>query len=215
MDERWQPNQPPAGHKAPSANFFALDAPSRRLAFYYRAPWAKLNQLMVDAGCLRRRTTEVGEGSGIIKSPYQQLKKQMTTKLNATASASKQRRPSTGYSPSPVYLGADGWEVDVERTVAMLVLTAIHDIMKVEALLPTVSVEHSPYRGYVTGDMINDHDMALAYILETSALAATLPSYEAIPERQQRTICFTQAKIGFNHGWLVRAAGGDRPLHAA
>merc|ERR1740117_2827949 len=33
---------------------------------------------------------------------------------------------------------------DVDRTLAMLVLTAIHDIMKVPSLLPIVEEEHAP-----------------------------------------------------------------------
>ena len=36
-----------------------------------------------------------------------------------------------------------GVKVCVERTRAMLALTAIHDVMKMEALLPTVLVHHS------------------------------------------------------------------------
>ena len=99
---------------------------------------------------------------------------------------------------------ADLYEVDVERTCAMLVLTAIHDIMKVEALLPKVSAEHAPYGQYASGDVIHDHDAALGYILETCG-ERTLPSFGSVPSAQQRVICFTQSKIGFNHGWLVQA----------
>ena len=40
-------------------------------------------------------------------------------------------------------LEGGGVEVCVERTRAMLVLTAIHDVMKIEALLPTVLVRSS------------------------------------------------------------------------
>ena len=49
--------------------------------------------------------------------------------------------------------------VRVERTVAMLALTAFHDVMKVQALLPTVRPEHGPYEGFKAGDTINDHDI--------------------------------------------------------
>ena len=40
-------------------------------------------------------------------------------------------------------LEGGGVEVCVERTRAMLVLTAIHDVMKIEELLPTVLVRSS------------------------------------------------------------------------
>merc|ERR1719484_56501 len=55
---------------------------------------------------------------------------------------------------------------DEERTLAMLALTAIHDIMKIQALLPTVSEQHGETGGYKVGEVINDHDVALGYILE-------------------------------------------------
>ena len=93
--------------------------------------------------------------------------------------------------------------VAVERTVAMLALTAVHDVMKVSGLLPTVLAAHAPYLGYQTGDTIEDHDIALGYVLEHDADA--LPCYAALVPHQQRPIKFTQAKLGFNHGWLVQA----------
>ena len=93
--------------------------------------------------------------------------------------------------------------VDTERTVAMLALTAIHDIMKIEAMLPTVSKEHAPYLGYKEGEKINDHDAALGYVLEYDVEA--FPSFDMLPEAHQNSIRFTQAKLGFNHGWLVQA----------
>jgi len=91
----------------------------------------------------------------------------------------------------------------VERTVSMLTLTAIHDIMKVEALLPIVDAAHAPYKGYRAGELLLDHDIALGYLLEHEG--GILPAYASLPVAQQRSIRFTQADIGFNHGWLVQA----------
>ena len=50
--------------------------------------------------------------------------------------------------------GAGDVAVDVERTTAMLALTAIHDVMKVEALLPAVAAKHAPYHGFKAGDLM-------------------------------------------------------------
>ena len=40
----------------------------------------------------------------------------------------------------------------------------VHDIMKVEALLPKVDAKHGPYEGFKEGVVINDHDVALGYV---------------------------------------------------
>ena len=90
----------------------------------------------------------------------------------------------------------------MERTAAMLALTAIHDIMKVEALLPRVLPEHAPYHGYGAGEAIKDHDLALGYVLECDPSA--LPSFDCLHREQQAAVRFTQAELGFNHGWLVQ-----------
>jgi len=92
---------------------------------------------------------------------------------------------------------------DEERTLAMLALTAIHDIMKIEALAPTVSKEHGDYGDYKVGDVISDHDVALGYILEHYQDA--LPSYAGLPERQRQSVKFTQCNMAYNMGWLVQA----------
>ena len=94
-------------------------------------------------------------------------------------------------------------EVDHERCSALLALTACHDIMKVRELLPTVLPEHAPYHTFEAGSMINDHDAALAYVLEKDPEA--IPCYNALPPEQRRSVLFTQAQLGFNHGWLVQA----------
>ena len=92
-----------------------------------------------------------------------------------------------------------GVAVCVERTRAMLVLTAIHDIMKTECLLPTVLPVHGPFNGYQAGEMIYDHDAALGYVLTHDVDA--LPSYADLPPAQRAPIRFTQAELSFNHGW--------------
>ena len=106
--------------------------------------------------------------------------------------------------------GADAYRVCVERMAGLLALTAIHDIMKVDSLLPTVQPQHAPYCGFLSGDRINDHDVALGYILEH--FGGALPSYAGMPEDLQHTIRFTQVRLAFNHGWLVQAEAPPGPL---
>lgn len=93
-----------------------------------------------------------------------------------------------------------GW---LERTMALLCLTAIHDVMKVEALLPVVQKEHAPYLGYEAGVVIRDHDCALSYLMEH--FPELLPSYAGLPTDAQKAVLFTQGKMNFNHGWFVQA----------
>ena len=89
---------------------------------------------------------------------------------------------------------ADGHvEVVVERTVAMLALTAIHDIMKVTCLLPAVSDADAGYHEMEAGTVIQDHDLALGYVLQTDG--ASLPSFDALPSRQRAAVMFTQAEV--------------------
>lgn len=157
VDEAWSPRQPPAPDAAP------LEDPDekKRLAFFQNQDWARLTQLLVDAGMLIRKP-DGGMGS------------------------------------------------DVERTLAMLALTAFHDVMKVESLLPKVVPGHAPYDGFKAGDVINDHDIALSYVLTHYSQA--VPSFVALPTAQQLSIRFTQSKMAFNHGWLVQAEAPPYPL---
>jgi len=103
----------------------------------------------------------------------------------------------------------DGSIVDVqqERALAMITLTVIHDIMKNTLLLPEVQARHAPFLGqYPEGDIITDHDQALAYILEH--YPTLLPSYHFLTPGQRAPVLFTQAKMNFNNGWLVQ---GEAP----
>jgi len=99
---------------------------------------------------------------------------------------------------------------DEGRVLAMLVLTAIHDIMKIEDLLPVVDAKHERYGDYKAGDQIGDHDMALGYILEHYPTA--LPSFAGLEKVHQDSIRFTQGKMEYNMGWLVQAEAPPGPL---
>ena len=92
-----------------------------------------------------------------------------------------------------------GVAVCVERTRAMLALTAIHDIMKTDCLLPTVLPVHAPFDGHQAGEDIRDHEKALGYVLTHDADA--LPCYADLPPAQRAPVRFTQAELSFNHGW--------------
>mmetsp|Transcript_17245 Transcript_17245/g.38756 ORF Transcript_17245/g.38756 Transcript_17245/m.38756 type:complete len:864 (-) Transcript_17245:30-2621(-) len=89
------------------------------------------------------------------------------------------------------------------RMLALLALTAMHDIMKVSELLPEVQKEHAPFQGYGAGDKIQDHDLAIAYVMEH--YSELLPSFSGLDPEERFAIQFTQAKIAFNHGWFVQA----------
>jgi len=89
------------------------------------------------------------------------------------------------------------------RLVAMLCLTAFHDIMKNPILCPIVLKE--PYEGHIIGEVIKDHDLALAYVLDR--YPDVLPSYRDLSAEQQKAVRFTQSEMGFNAGWLVQAEG--------
>jgi hypothetical protein len=100
--------------------------------------------------------------------------------------------------------GADGKrKVNAKRVMTLLALTAVHDIMKVPTLLPTVQPCHSPYHSYMTGDEIGDHDQALSYIMDY--YPDLLPSFKGLDDGEKESVKFTQCEICFNHGWLVQA----------
>jgi len=90
-----------------------------------------------------------------------------------------------------------------ERVVTILALTSMHDIMKVQALLPSVQPEHAPYHGYKAGDTISDHDHALSYLMDH--YPALLPSFAGLSEAEKLSVAFTQCQLQFNQGWFVQA----------
>ena len=151
-------------------------AKKRSEEFFHNADWAGFQTILFDAGLLTQAT---------------------------------QHQP-TQHQPTSRRSDGDGSEaegddlcVDVERTVGMLVLTAIHDIMKIAEFVPTVQEAHAPYRGFASGDRINDHDVALAYALDHFGDA--LPSYRALDTKMRRTLRVVQSKMRFNFGWLIQA----------
>jgi hypothetical protein len=146
----------------------------RRSAFHRDAEWASLELLLVNAGLLEEATPHELEPA---------------RKRSFLALASRNAYVLRKHDP--------------ERTLAMLVLTAIHDVMKTVQLLPTVAKKHGAFRGYKVGEVINDHDAALAYVLEYSP--SVLPSFAALSREQQESIKFTQSKMEYNMGWLVQA----------
>lgn len=99
--------------------------------------------------------------------------------------------------------GKRGITHDPERTLAMLVLLAIHDIMKMSVLLPTVKKEIAQFCGYKSGETINDHDAALSYVLVHGP--QMLPSFAGLSKIQRQSVQFTHCKLEYNMGWLVQA----------
>jgi len=92
---------------------------------------------------------------------------------------------------------------DEDRTLAMLVMMAIHDIMKLTPLLPMVGKGVKDFCGYKSGERVSDHDVALSYILVYHP--DLLPSYAGLPKAQQDSVRFTHCKMEYNMGWLVQA----------
>mmetsp|Transcript_22748 Transcript_22748/g.50277 ORF Transcript_22748/g.50277 Transcript_22748/m.50277 type:complete len:1319 (+) Transcript_22748:219-4175(+) len=102
---------------------------------------------------------------------------------------------------------------DPDQTLALLVLMAIHDVMKLEQLLPVVEPSVGEFCGYSTGDRISDHDIALSYIIQHHPTA--LPSFAGLPSDKKAVICFTQCKLEYNMGWLVQAEAPPGALFRA
>mmetsp|Transcript_68025 Transcript_68025/g.106354 ORF Transcript_68025/g.106354 Transcript_68025/m.106354 type:complete len:951 (+) Transcript_68025:74-2926(+) len=94
-------------------------------------------------------------------------------------------------------------KVNEERVLTLLSLTAIHDIMKVHALLPKVQPQHAPYHGYKAGDTIGDHDHALSYLMDH--YPELLPSFHGLSKKEKFSVAFTQCQLQFNQGWFVQA----------
>eukprot|EP00443_Scrippsiella_acuminata_P001159 CAMPEP_0115354902 /NCGR_PEP_ID=MMETSP0270-20121206/98830_1 /TAXON_ID=71861 /ORGANISM="Scrippsiella trochoidea, Strain CCMP3099" /LENGTH=914 /DNA_ID=CAMNT_0002777259 /DNA_START=29 /DNA_END=2774 /DNA_ORIENTATION=+ len=104
---------------------------------------------------------------------------------------------------SSFFKSATKIQVNEQRLESLLALTAIHDIMKMNVLLPVVQKEHEPYRGYVAGDTIGDHDHALSYIMEY--YPEMLPSFRELEPEEKRGVQLSQCNFCFNHGWFVQA----------
>jgi hypothetical protein len=94
-------------------------------------------------------------------------------------------------------------KVNEDRVLTLLALTAIHDIMKVQLLLPTIHPDHAPYHGYNAGDTISDHDHALSYLMDH--YPELLPSFHGLDAKDKFSVAFTQCQLQFNQGWFVQA----------
>jgi len=101
-------------------------------------------------------------------------------------------------------------KVNVSRLVALLALTAVHDIMKLDPFLPEVQEEHAPWHGYKSGDVITDHDQALAYVMDF--FPELLPSFQGLDPADKNSVQFSQSKLSFNHGWFVQAEAPPGPI---
>jgi hypothetical protein len=89
----------------------------------------------------------------------------------------------------------------------------IHDIMKLDVLLPVVGRGLQEFRGYKRGETITDHDIALTYVLDLCPMA--LPSFAGLSKPQQDSIRFTHCKLEYNMGWLVQAEAPPSALFRA
>ena len=131
VNAAWKPNLPPLGHGPPEGSFFAMDPAQRRLAFYYKAPWAMLNQLMASAGCLVPATSTAGapaqtsarRASLAVKKTIDRVSASTrsvlkTSTLNFSGLHTHSPKPSLRDNPAsaPRFTEADRWKVDVERT---------------------------------------------------------------------------------------------------
>jgi len=95
---------------------------------------------------------------------------------------------------------------------SMLALTAIHDIMKIEKLLPQSDVE----AGFTE---TKDHDIALSYVLRNQK-KYPLPSYHMLPEvlphdaNNKRKVQLALGKMNFNFGHMVQTEAPPKALFA-
>mmetsp|Transcript_23470 Transcript_23470/g.42337 ORF Transcript_23470/g.42337 Transcript_23470/m.42337 type:complete len:526 (+) Transcript_23470:53-1630(+) len=85
-------------------------------------------------------------------------------------------------------------KTDTTLLRSMLALTAIHDIMKIEALIPKNEIDTT------------DHDLALGYVLKHQT-EYPLPSYQMLSDipAGQNKVLFALAEMNFNFGHMVQA----------
>eukprot|EP00439_Symbiodinium_sp_Y106_P078105 s377_g16.t3 len=94
-------------------------------------------------------------------------------------------------------------EVDSETTLALLVLTALHDVMKVSLLLPVVQKADAPYRGYGESE-------AIFYLIER--YPQLLPSLSSLKPDLQSSVQMVLSGLAFNNGWFVQAEAPPGPV---
>ncbi|OLP76761.1 hypothetical protein AK812_SmicGene43263 [Symbiodinium microadriaticum] len=100
---------------------------------------------------------------------FYQLERRLAFFNNAQWSFFRRLMVDAGLLEASFQNGRNTFRVKETRMVSLLALTAIHDIMKIENLLPTVQPEHDGYHGYAAGDVIGDHDHALCYVMVEAA----------------------------------------------
>eukprot|EP00406_Dinophysis_acuminata_P036473 CAMPEP_0179367730 /NCGR_PEP_ID=MMETSP0797-20121207/83724_1 /TAXON_ID=47934 /ORGANISM="Dinophysis acuminata, Strain DAEP01" /LENGTH=699 /DNA_ID=CAMNT_0021083287 /DNA_START=1 /DNA_END=2096 /DNA_ORIENTATION=- len=188
-DEDWKLKQildGPSPEELKRLSFSSMTETEKKLTFYHNFPWHECNKLLRNSGIIRYSVDANAAGPGTASR---------STFTNTNTSGSTSTTSST-----PLV------QVCSDRLRAMLVLTALHDVMKNEALCPAVQPGHGPFRDYAAGQVIWDHDIALDYAL--TYFGELLPSYHGLDEQSQRVVRFTQGKMGFNNGWLVQ---GEAP----
>lgn len=212
VDEEWLPRQLPETEAAEAELVAQNGAMAKRLAFYRTQDWETLLQLFIDAGILEKDVAPEKRRISIPTSPRRSDEIPTSPRRSEDFSLTPSRASSAPAGPSPSQKCTSGLQVHVERMVGILALTAFHDIMKVEALLPTVDAAVAPngHQGFKPGTMINDHDVALGYVL--TYYGHLLPSFASLPPKQQASVRFTQSKMSFNHGWLVQAEAPPKAL---
>ncbi|CAK0804499.1 unnamed protein product [Prorocentrum cordatum] len=101
---------------------------------------------------------------------------------------------------------------DEGRVMAMLVLTAIHDVMKVEALLPTVDAKVGSFSGYRRRGRDDQRPRPRAWV-HTGARARGAPLLPgAAPAAAGPREVHAVQHGEYNMGWLVQAEAPPGPL---
>ncbi|CAE7782245.1 par-5 [Symbiodinium necroappetens] len=161
--------------------------------------WTALKESAVQDGQV---AMESALPNGLQKRFYQ-LERRLAFFNNAQWSFFRRLMVDAGLLEASFQNGRNTFRVKETRMVSLLALTAIHDIMKIENLLPTVQPEHDGYHGYAAGDVIGDHDHALCYVMDH--YPDLLPSFKDLDPAERQSVQFTQCNLCFNHGWLVQA----------
>eukprot|EP00931_Biecheleriopsis_adriatica_P050472 TRINITY_DN29226_c0_g1_i1.p1 TRINITY_DN29226_c0_g1~~TRINITY_DN29226_c0_g1_i1.p1 ORF type:complete len:800 (-),score=166.24 TRINITY_DN29226_c0_g1_i1:82-2400(-) len=93
--------------------------------------------------------------------------------------------------------------IDERTTLALLVLTAVHDLMKISILTTMVQPADAPYCGYSEGEVIADHDVAIFYIIDRHT--KLLPCLRDLDPYVLSLVQRVLSGLAFNNGWFVQA----------
>lgn len=105
-------------------------AQAKRVAFYKDQDWNRLLKLLVDAGMLEERSANRSADDAIFEHLQERLKRASSS---ANLNADVVGRDGSVHGSIPTK--KDEYVVCVDRVVAMIALTAFHDVMKIEVLL--------------------------------------------------------------------------------